>query len=181
MSCYKYSSLIITEHSAIIDYVNKINTIKVNSTMVSDFSPEGIIASPSKVAGLNVVQVTKGRETQLNISWAINIDGKKQLILLFVVFTWVSPVPSSALYIYRSIKLKMFSDLQELTVEKLPEWVTTIFSLLNSEILSWAELSGKIGSFDVKKKDKLFQIRFQQLKCSQFIYSAFKNNRIEVL
>ncbi|XP_013857189.1 uncharacterized protein il17rb isoform X2 [Austrofundulus limnaeus] len=54
--------------------------IKVTCEKLDDLSPEGIIASPSKVAGLNVVQVTKGREIQLNISWAINVDASNRYL-----------------------------------------------------------------------------------------------------
>uniref|UniRef100_A0A3Q3AGK2 SEFIR domain-containing protein n=1 Tax=Kryptolebias marmoratus TaxID=37003 RepID=A0A3Q3AGK2_KRYMA len=47
---------------------------QVTSHEIVNFPPVSITASPSEVAGLEVVQITKGEELKLNISWAINID-----------------------------------------------------------------------------------------------------------
>uniref|UniRef100_A0A3Q3AFN2 SEFIR domain-containing protein n=1 Tax=Kryptolebias marmoratus TaxID=37003 RepID=A0A3Q3AFN2_KRYMA len=92
----------------IIDNIS--NIIKVSPTVVPDFPPVSITASPSEVAGLEVVQITKGEELKLNISWAINIDGffYKNLLMLKVnnfSFTLVSSssdkrcIPCSASYL----------------------------------------------------------------------------------
>ncbi|XP_017273138.2 uncharacterized protein LOC108236763 [Kryptolebias marmoratus] len=68
--------------------------IKVTCNEVDDkdFPPVSITASPSEVAGLEVVQITKGEELKLNISWAINIDAS----IDYLTGTWfeISGEPS---------------------------------------------------------------------------------------
>lgn len=50
--------------------------------LLADFPPYNI-TTPSRLANLNVELVTEGERYKMNISWAINIDGRGQRFVLF--------------------------------------------------------------------------------------------------
>ncbi|XP_037540443.1 interleukin-17 receptor B [Nematolebias whitei] len=54
--------------------------------MAEKFPSTSTTANPSKVADLKVVQVKKGEEVKLNISWAINIDASNN----YLTGTWIT-------------------------------------------------------------------------------------------